>query len=153
MLEERGARALSAPAIEYEPQPEMADAVRRLAAETTFDWVVFTSRAGVEAVFDGPEVGTPWGPARVAAVGEGTARALQAHGATADLVPSAFTTAALGRTFPRGQGNVLLVRADIAPLWHEISPTSTAGQFRRSGCRCRTRGAGCDYGSLRSLRQ
>jgi uroporphyrinogen III methyltransferase/synthase len=54
--------------------------------------------------------------AKVAAVGPGTAEALREHGILADLVPSTFTTVALGRAFPRGQGRVLLPRADIAPV-------------------------------------
>jgi uroporphyrinogen-III synthase len=53
--------------------------------------------------------------ARVAAIGNGTAQALGAHGRKPDLVPGTFTTEALGRAFPRGKGRVLLPRADIAP--------------------------------------
>jgi uroporphyrinogen-III synthase len=53
--------------------------------------------------------------AQVAAVGEGTAGALRRFGVEPDLVPKTFTTAALGRAFPRGTGHVLLARADIAP--------------------------------------
>ena len=43
------------------------------------------------------------------------AGALRRFGVEADLVPPTFTTAALGRAFPRGSGRVLLARADIAP--------------------------------------
>ena len=41
-------------------------------------------------------------PGRLAAVGEGTARALESFGVQPDLVPSTFTTSALGRAMPRG---------------------------------------------------
>ena len=54
-------------------------------------------------------------PARVAAVGEGTAEAVREFGVRPDLVPRSFTTASLARAFPRGAGRVLLARADIAP--------------------------------------
>jgi uroporphyrinogen-III synthase len=54
--------------------------------------------------------------ASVAAVGEGTASAFESWaGRSADLVPRVFETAALGRSFPRGAGPVLCLRADIAP--------------------------------------
>jgi uroporphyrinogen-III synthase len=47
-------------------------------------------------------------------VGDGTADALRRSDAPPDLVPERFTTAALGDTFPRGSGEVLLARADRA---------------------------------------
>jgi uroporphyrinogen-III synthase len=54
--------------------------------------------------------------ARVAAIGDGTAGAFRSWtGREPDLVPSAFTTTALARAFPRGEGRVLCARADIAP--------------------------------------
>jgi uroporphyrinogen III methyltransferase/synthase len=83
-----------------------------------FAWVVFTSAAGVRALLDRLRARGGDGPAirgRVAAVGEGTARALREAGVEPDLVPSTFTTAALARGLPRGSGRVLLARADIAP--------------------------------------
>jgi len=48
----------------------------------------------------------------VAAVGAGTADALRARGVEPDLVPPTFTTEAIGKAFPRGEGRVLLARAD-----------------------------------------
>lgn len=117
LLEERGARPLVAPAIERFPVPggTLDEALRQL-VEGGFAWAVFTSEAGVEAVFTrlGP-VDPAKLPARVAAVGEGTARALRRFGIEPHLVPSTFTTQALGRALPRGSGRVLLPRADIAP--------------------------------------
>jgi uroporphyrinogen-III synthase len=119
MLEARGASALVAPAIEVRPAPARAllRAARDL-ADGTYEWAILTSRAGVDALFarmdsaglDGRDI-----RARVAAVGEGTAGALRARGVDPDLVPSTFTTSALGRAMPRGAGRVLLARADIAP--------------------------------------
>lgn len=118
MLEERGARAIRAPAIQLIPADDdvLDRAIDELAAGR-FDWVVFTSRTGVEVVtdrlatrgLDGAAV-----RASVAAIGEGTARALTAAGIEPGLVPETFTTEALAEAMPAGSGRVLLARADIA---------------------------------------
>ncbi len=119
LLEERGATALVAPTIRVVPAPRasLQRAVRSL-SDGLFEWVVFTSAAGVEAVFEALTERPPALPAlaaRVAAVGTGTAATLRARGVEPDLVPGTFTTSALGRAIPRGSGRVLLPRADIAP--------------------------------------
>jgi uroporphyrinogen-III synthase len=118
-LEARGARALVAPAIRLVPAPAKAlDPAVDAAAAGRFAWVVFTSAAGVEAVFDRLRSGRARRRslrAKVAAVGEGTAASLRARGVRPDLVPATFTTEALGRAMPRGRGEVLLARADVAP--------------------------------------
>jgi len=119
MLEERGAEAIAAPAIEV--RPASAGALDRAVAELArgeYTWVVVTSRAGVEAVFGrlgAKRDGRRAVPALVAVVGEGTAGALRERGIEPDLVPTTFTTSALGKALPRGNGKVLLARADIAP--------------------------------------
>ncbi len=118
LLEQRGAEPILAPAIELVSAPEapLHDAARRL-ADGDFEWAVFTSRAGVEAVAERlREAGLAPDEirAKVAAVGEGTARALRSVGVEPDLVPSTFTTYALGQALPRGKGKVLLARADVA---------------------------------------
>jgi uroporphyrinogen-III synthase len=119
ILVERGARVVSAPSIRLVPAPRGAiDRAARGLASGAFEWAVFTSRAGVEALGHAlARVGKGFGdvPSHLAAVGEGTARALESYGRTPDLVPTTFTTYALGRAMPRGSGPVLLARADIAP--------------------------------------
>lgn len=119
MLRERGATPIEAPAIRVTPsRTKELEAAIRDAAMDGYDWVVFTSAAGVGAWFARARAGgfdARGLRAHVAAVGSGTAEALGAHGVVPDLVPSTFTTAALGRAFPRGGGKVLLPRADIAP--------------------------------------
>ena len=119
LLLERGARVFSAPAIELAPAPRrMLDQAAKQLASGTFEWAVFTSRAGVEALVSAlARAGKRFDeiPSRLAAVGEGTARAVETFGAKPDLVPSTFTTSALARAMPRGRGRVLLARADIAP--------------------------------------
>lgn len=119
MLLERGASVLSAPAIELLPAPRrMLDQAAKQLASGAFEWAVFTSRAGVEAVASAlARAGKGFAevPGRLAAVGEGTARTLESFGARPDVVPSTYTTSALARAMPRGTGRVLLARADIAP--------------------------------------
>jgi uroporphyrinogen-III synthase len=116
LLEERKARAILAPAIELKPvrSAALTQALRDLASGA-FAWVLLTSPATARMLderLDGPhEV-----RAKVAAIGEGTAAAYARWaGRQPDLLPKAFTVAALARAFPRGEGRVLTARADIAP--------------------------------------
>jgi uroporphyrinogen-III synthase len=55
-----------------------------------------------------------FGGARVAAIGPGTAAALQAGNVRADLVPEDHVAEALVAAFPSGPGRVLLARAAVA---------------------------------------
>jgi uroporphyrinogen-III synthase len=112
---------LVAPTIELVTAPAgpLDRAIRRT-LRGEFAWVVLTSQAGVAAVASrlealGATPGSIGGASKVAAIGEGTARALRRIGVRPSLVPSTFTTRGLGRAFPKGSGAVLLARADIAP--------------------------------------
>jgi len=116
ILRARGARPVLAPAIELRPvrSAALTRALRDLAAGD-FAWVLLTSPATVRMLDERLE-----GPgdvrAKVAAIGEGTAAAFARWaGRQPDLLPKAFTVAALARAFPRGTGRVLCARADIAP--------------------------------------
>lgn len=116
LLERRGARPLSAPSIELVPARSAAltGALGRLAAGE-FAWIAITSRATIEmltARLDSPRDVR----ANVAVIGEGTAEAWRTWSRREpDLQPRTFTTAALARALPRGIGQVLCARADIAP--------------------------------------
>ncbi len=110
-LRAAGATPVLAPAIRiaFTDPPELDAALSRIA---TFDWVVFTSKNGVEAVFrrtrrlDGP---------RIAAIGPATAAALAAHGVTVDLVPAEYVAEAVLEALGDVAGRqILLPRADIA---------------------------------------
>ena len=118
MLEERGARAIRVPAIELIPaDDDVLDDVIDQLANGRFGWVLFTSRTGVEVVTNRLAARGMDGAAlrsSVAAVGEGTSRALADAGIEAALVPETFTTEALAQAMPAGSGRVLLPRADIA---------------------------------------
>jgi uroporphyrinogen-III synthase len=114
-FERRGARAIVSPTIEIVPvrSAALTRALREL-AEGRFGWVTLTSPRTVAAFatrIDPRDV-----RAKVAAIGEGTSDAFRRWTRRRpDLVPPRFTTAALARTFPRGEGRVLCARADIAP--------------------------------------
>ena len=118
-LVDRGAKVFSTPAIRLiaAPRRPLDRAARDLVAGG-YDWAIFTSRTGVEAIYFAlarVAAAFPDVRARIASVGEPTMEALRMFGAEPDLVPPTFTTAALGRVMPRGRGRVLLARADIAP--------------------------------------
>ncbi len=121
-LDQRGATTISAPAIAIAPirSAALTVALRELAAGR-YAWLTVTSRATVDmlaARLSGPDEVQ----ARVAVIGDGTAAAFRGWaGRDPDLQPSTFTTAALARGFPRGDGRVLCARADIAPAGLETA--------------------------------
>lgn len=94
-----------------------------------YDWLVLTSRHGVEQLLRRLEGPLP----RVAVVGPGTAEALRAHGVEPDLVARRFTQEGLVEALPHPTGRVLfagakdardlLVReldADFVPLYRTV---------------------------------
>jgi uroporphyrinogen-III synthase len=115
-LERRGARVVLAPAIRI--VPARSAALTRALGDLTagrFAWVVLTSPRTVAMLAD--RLDSPADlRARVAAIGDGTSAAFRRWSRrTPHLRPTTFTTAALARAFPRGEGRVLCARADIAP--------------------------------------
>jgi uroporphyrinogen-III synthase len=115
LLRRRGARAIVAPGIEL--APVRSAALTRALAELSggaFAWVTLTSPRTVQVLAE--RLRPRDVRARVAAVGEGTAEAFRRWSRRdADLVPKTFTTVGLARAFPRGDGHVLMPRADVAP--------------------------------------
>jgi uroporphyrinogen-III synthase len=115
-LDQRGARAITAPAIEIGPlrSAVLTRALRDL-AHGEYAWITLTSRATVN-VLSSRLHGPADVRAKVAVIGDGTGAAFAAWaGREADLRPAVFTTAGLARAFPKGEGRVLCARADIAP--------------------------------------
>jgi uroporphyrinogen III methyltransferase/synthase len=94
-LRDLGADVVEAPAIRIEPRPvagELADAVDRLAAGGGYSLVCVTSANGADLLLAalaarGADARAFAGTA-IAAVGPGTARALERHGLRADVVPT-----------------------------------------------------------------
>lgn len=116
MLQERGARAIVAPAIEVKPAVSAAltRALKDL-AEGRFAWIVLTSPSTV-GMLDERLTSPAHVRAKVAAIGDGTADAFRRYAhRDPDHIAATFTTVGLARSFPRGEGRVLCARADIAP--------------------------------------
>src|SRR5215207_10228941 len=93
-----------------EDHSELDQALKQI---NKYDWVVFTSVNGVEAVFDRLEKYSSL--PRVAAIGPKTAQALKARGVTPDFVPEEYVAESIlpGLGDLRGKW-VLLPRAEIA---------------------------------------
>lgn len=133
-LEEEGAEIIAIPAIEILP-PDSYDALDTALREIhQYHWVVLTSVNGVEMLMDRlkrlmrttlglpPDAMQSLNPIRIAAMGPATARALEAHGLLADLVPEKYVAESLVEALREqiaGQ-NVLLVRAKVA---RDVLPT------------------------------
>ena len=115
LLSRRGATAIVAPAIEL--VPVRSAALTRALAELedgAFAWVTLTSPRTVDVLAEHLTPGRL--RAKIAAVGDGTAERFRRWSRRdPDLVPEAFTIAALGRAFSKGSGRVLTPRADVAP--------------------------------------
>jgi uroporphyrinogen-III synthase len=106
------AAALSAEGFEVETCPLVA--VEPLAGPPVrageYDWLLLTSRSGVEALFARVEGRLP----RVAVVGKGTAEALRERGLEPDLVAAVSTQEGLAAQLPRPVGRVLFAGAEDA---------------------------------------
>lgn len=72
------------PTLSFEGPSDPAALAEAVARITEYDWVIFTSPRSVDAVAS--RVGRLAGGPRIGAVGEGTARAMEAHGWVADVV-------------------------------------------------------------------
>jgi uroporphyrinogen III methyltransferase / synthase len=114
-LRDLGAHVVELPAIELVDPADGGAALRDAAARVgEYDWVVFTSANAVSRFLTTLQDARRFGPAKIAAIGPGTAAALEARTLTADLVPPAFIAESLVEHFPDGPGRVLLPRAAVA---------------------------------------
>jgi uroporphyrinogen III methyltransferase/synthase len=75
-----------------------------------YDWLLLTSRNGVEALFARLEGPLPC----VGVVGRGTAEALREHGVDPDIVAAVSTQEGLAAELPRPTGRVLFAGAEDA---------------------------------------
>ena len=116
-------RALGADVAEYPcietvpivPCPALDMALEDLAS---YGWLAFTSAAGVEAFWAGLERrgldARALGGVKLAAIGTGTAAALNSRGLAPDLVPAVYGAAHLGRALAGADGGkILLLRAEM----------------------------------------
>jgi uroporphyrinogen III methyltransferase/synthase len=117
-LRKLGAQVVEYPCIETKaksPCPALAQAMEAL---PQYDWLAFTSPAGVEVFFDrlramGKDARALAG-VKVAVIGGGTARALAGYGLHADLVPEVFDAEHLAQALTQVRPKrVLLCRAEL----------------------------------------
>lgn len=126
-LREKGAEVLELPAIRTEPIKENKALQEALSHLEKYRWIVFTSPAGARIFFDemrcaGRDIRS-LGRGKIAAIGQGTKKALEERGIFADLMPDVYDGEHLARALagqmekgmsvliPRAeQGNQDLVR-------------------------------------------
>ena len=120
-LLERGAVPIHAPTIAIGPPDDTSAARNAVSRLMTYDWIVFTSRNGVECFFaelnDCGYDARRLGNAKVAAIGPKTAAALMDYGIRADLVPERYVAEDLAAELVKqsaAQSRVLLYRAQEA---------------------------------------
>ncbi len=122
MLAERGAEAIEVPTIAIEQLKDTGDLDNAVRSLSSYDWIVFTSVNGVDAVWERIRAvsrdARTFAGTRICAIGPATAEALEEHGLSPELVPATYTSedilSALADAGVAGCA-VLLPRADIAP--------------------------------------
>jgi uroporphyrinogen-III synthase len=117
-LQALGAEPVLFPVIEIHPIEDSTALDRALLKMSCYDWIIFTSVNGVQAVLERLSLlGIPGLPNDLlcAAIGPKTAAALEMHGRQPDLIPAEYVAEALlpGLGDLRGKW-VLLPRADLA---------------------------------------
>lgn len=121
LLRRDGAEVLELPAIVTTPvdgNKPLSDSIRQL-ERGAYDWLVFTSPRGVQVFFETLlEVSDirALGGVRVAAIGEGTRKALARYGVKADFLPSVYDAETLGRELAQvcaDNARILIPRARV----------------------------------------
>ena len=121
-LREKGAQVLELPAIETRPctpNPKLEELLSQIPEKGPFDWIVFTSPSGVRIFFE--QLTGKWdvrllAGTKIAAIGEGTRKALMERGLLTDFVPSVYDGITLGKELAllcRGGERILIPRAKI----------------------------------------
>ncbi len=121
-LGDLGADVLEIPTIKITPPTNLVPLREAVRAMGEYDWVVFTSPNGVDALFHAYfEVHKDlreFGPVRIAAVGAATAQKVAEYHLEVDFIPKEFTTEALLLEFKKEVDcenlHFLLPRADLA---------------------------------------
>jgi uroporphyrinogen-III synthase len=126
-----GAAPIAIPTIEIAPPASFTALDAALASLSSFDVVAFTSANAVTAFQQRASLlGIVPQPRRIAVVGPSTARAVEAIGLQADVMPPAFTAQSLAETLrPEAFGKrFLLVLAEAAPATLRNGVESGGGQ-------------------------
>jgi uroporphyrinogen III methyltransferase/synthase len=122
MFRARGADVVLLPTIELHPPKDPAAVADALARLKAFAWVAFTSANGVEWTWAAMETAgldaRALAGAKIAAIGPGTAAALEAHGIRVDLTATEKKGEGLAKAMlevlKRSGEAVLLLRAQVA---------------------------------------
>ena len=119
-LRSMGAEVLELPAICTEPLKDQHKLYEALGRLEQFEWIAFTSPIGVKVFFDemrksGTDI-RKMGNARLAAIGQGTRKALEERGLFVDLMPEVYDGESLGKALCEaceGNEKILIPRAKI----------------------------------------
>ena len=100
-LRRKGAEVLELPAIETRPCQDLHLLDRALEQLSGYQWIVFTSPTGVRIFFEqmrGKNCDIrKLGAAKIAAIGQGTKKALEERGLFVDLMPAVYDGESLGK--------------------------------------------------------
>lgn len=118
-IRELGAEPVPFPVIELEEPPDPEPLARALTELDRYDWVLFTSKNGVERFFSAlsrsGRDSRALGPVRIGVIGPATRDALSSHGVRADAMATEFVGEGLAKeVLSRGATRVLLARALVA---------------------------------------
>lgn len=117
-IRQYGAEAVELPCIKTVPLEDMSVLEQALGSLDRYDWLIFTSAAGVEAVFEklwssGKDMRELYGK-KIAVIGSATAEAVHRRGLRTDFMPSSYNVRTLARELPAVAGNdtrMLVLRA------------------------------------------
>ena len=118
LLRKRGAEVLELPSICTVPVEDNSRLYETFEKIRTYQWIIFTSPAGVEIFFDElkkahKDIRSLAG-AQIAAIGQGTAKVLEDRGILVDLIPEVYDGESLGEALAvklQGGEKILLPRA------------------------------------------
>ena len=119
LLRKKGAEVLELPAISTNPLEDQSRLYEAFARLDEYQWVIFTSPAGVDVFFDElkkqkKDVRSLY-MAKIAAIGEGTKKKLEEKGVYADFLPSVYDGDTLGKELAAiltGDEKILIPRAE-----------------------------------------
>lgn len=119
LLRKKGAEVLELPSICTVPVEDNSRLYEAFEKLDTYQWIIFTSPAGVEIFFDEMDRKEmdvrSLGQAKIAVIGEGTKKKLKEHHLLADFVPSVYDGETMGAELAKelqGDEKILIPRAE-----------------------------------------
>ena len=121
LLAREGALPIGIPAIEISAVDDYSTIDRAISSPQSYDWIIFTSANGVDAIFSRMATlgldSRALGGVKVGAIGPATAAALELRGINPDRVPGEFVSEAMVEALSDvdlNKARVLLPRSEIA---------------------------------------